>query len=378
MEGLGISKIGAVAGAEKVIPPKAKPIPGAQKRHLRPPKDHLPRFPHTTSCSHISLLSCASELAGAYCGTYGVRPPHRHLTSHLSFKPIFETFRAPSPPSDLESPSMTSPAGPSPRELESGLGAGPSDQIRPNSLKDSSNTTGTTIVPSLNAPTKARPENAQGDPHIPASSLLRQYQDLIGITEPDIISTTANRPYSAKHWYQPKKRINNTGLYRSIVDQKAKAAVGYYFSSTVINSSLGIQIVIAATITALAAFGTYRIPVVVLGALNTVLAAILTYMKGQGLPTRCLQYRNDLRRVKEYADAKEREFALGLGPNLLPLTEFESLRKLFEDARKNFEDNYPDTYVNTSGNNQLSPKTPDPKKPIHPDDVDDIIKQAKE
>ena len=45
----------------------------------------------------------------------------------------------------------------------------------------------------------------------------------------------------------------------------------------------------------------------ILGSANTVIAGGMTYLKGQGLPERLMQYANGLRKVREYIEERERQ-----------------------------------------------------------------------
>ena len=46
--------------------------------------------------------------------------------------------------------------------------------------------------------------------------------------------------------------------------------------------------------------------ITVLGSVNTVIAGGMAYLKDQGLPERLVQYANDLRKVREYLEERER------------------------------------------------------------------------
>ena len=74
-----------------------------------------------------------------------------------------------------------------------------------------------------------------------------------------------------------------------LVDNEIKQKKQYKLFSRLINSCLGLQIVVAAALTALGAANGSRSAVTVFGAVITVIAGFLTYLKGSGLPGR-LQY----------------------------------------------------------------------------------------
>lgn len=79
------------------------------------------------------------------------------------------------------------------------------------------------------------------------------------------------------------------GIYATVVDNEIRQKKQYVLFSRGINACLGVQIVVAATLTALGAGNGGRAAVTVFGGINTVIAGLLTYLKGSGLPGR-LQY----------------------------------------------------------------------------------------
>ncbi|KAI7129764.1 hypothetical protein KC343_g4777 [Hortaea werneckii] len=120
-----------------------------------------------------------------------------------------------------------------------------------------------------------------------------------------------------------------------------------------------LQVVIAATVTALAADEgrTSNTALTALGAVNTVLAGILAWLNGQGMPTRFRRSRDKFREVVHAIENAERTFAEidyiewdeGTRPN--PIKERDRLEKLYEEARLDMEANYPETQ-NGSGEQQ--------------------------
>lgn len=105
-----------------------------------------------------------------------------------------------------------------------------------------------------------------------------------------------------------KRPAENQGTYKRLVDAEVKARLQYYFSSSIINVCLLAQIAIAAAVTALGAANASHSAIMILGLSNTVIAAGMTYLKGQGLPERLIQYANGLRKVREYLEERERQF----------------------------------------------------------------------
>jgi hypothetical protein len=150
----------------------------------------------------------------------------------------------------------------------------------------------------------------------------------------------------------------NDGYYVSAIQSEWKAYIGYQLSNAFITTVYVLQIFVAATITALAAYEGHRVALTTLGAINTILAGLVAYTKGMGLPNRLRKSRDQFQHVKEYVDYKERQFvwkakfqgkAIPEDSSLAtldPWVEAEQVRKLYEAAQKDEQANYPDIYVN--------------------------------
>jgi hypothetical protein len=80
------------------------------------------------------------------------------------------------------------------------------------------------------------------------------------------------------------------------------------------------------------------------GAINTVIAGILTYLKGSGLPMRLRYYENEWKKVREYIEQRERDFSR---PNC-PLNVYEvvaGIETMYEDVKADIQTNTPDSWV---------------------------------
>ena len=113
-----------------------------------------------------------------------------------------------------------------------------------------------------------------------------------------IFTVTTHGSYKAPRGFNPNQRAivttsgrpaPNVGIYATVVDNEIKQKKQYMFFSRGINAILGLQIIVAATLTALGAGNGNHAAVTVFGGINTVIAGLLTYLKGSGLPGR-LQY----------------------------------------------------------------------------------------
>lgn len=190
---------------------------------------------------------------------------------------------------------------------------------------------------------EAYPEGPTGVDNRKPPDKLKTFRDLVGINPVLDSSTPANR-----------RPAENTGTYKRLVDAEMKARLQYYASASLINMCLAGQIVIAATLTALGAANASHIAITVLGSVNTVIAGGMTYLKGQGLPDRLVQYANGLRRVREYLEERERQFTRP-DCKLDVDKEAQIVLQMYEAVRKSAEDSYSNSWKD-KGSDSKAPK----------------------
>ena len=167
---------------------------------------------------------------------------------------------------------------------------------------------------------------------------LTKFQNLIGICSPNVL-----RPHPALTRPAP-----NEGIYKRTVEEEARVSFQYQFSNYVVNVSGMLQIVVGAAVTALGAADGPKAAVTVLGAANTIMAGMLTYLKGQGLPYRLEQYHHLLRTLREHIEEREREL---MEPDC-PLDveeEIKTIIKMYQEVRQSKEDNAPGTVIPPRG-----------------------------
>ncbi|KAF1998150.1 hypothetical protein P154DRAFT_469799, partial [Amniculicola lignicola CBS 123094] len=139
----------------------------------------------------------------------------------------------------------------------------------------------------------------------------------------------------------------NLGIYNRVVHREKEAKTGYKLASYLINGCLGIQVIVAASLTAMGAANSSNIGVTAFGAINTVIAGILTYLKGSGLPNRIRYYENEWKKVREYIEQRERDFSR---PDC-PLDVYEVVRvieSMYDEVKSDVQTNTPDSYVSVS------------------------------
>lgn len=86
-------------------------------------------------------------------------------------------------------------------------------------------------------------------------------------------------------------------LYHRAVAHRRNQNAIYLFTATLTNTMLPSQVVLGATLTALGASSSSHILITLFGALNTVIAGLVAWVKSRGQPVRARMFRDDLERV---------------------------------------------------------------------------------
>ncbi|KAJ5765779.1 hypothetical protein N7520_005338 [Penicillium odoratum] len=170
---------------------------------------------------------------------------------------------------------------------------------------------------------------------IPANDKLLIFRALTGIDSVPALTQGGHLLRSAP----------NVGIYTRVINNETQAERAYNFFNWMINICLGIQIVVAAALTALGAASGPHGAITAFGAINTVIAGILTYLRGSGLPDRLKAYENKWKHIREYIEQREREFCL-VGVDLDVQEEvfivesmYQSLKSEMESARSSADSN---------------------------------------
>jgi hypothetical protein len=175
------------------------------------------------------------------------------------------------------------------------------------------------------------------DPHIVVRGKLDQFRILTGIHTADTLAvmTILRRP------------APNLGIYARTVHAEGRMKLEYEVFSVLINGCLGLQIIVAAALTALGASNGSHKAVTAFGAINTVIAGFLTFLKGSGLPNRLRYYQNEWSKVREYIEQRERDFALS-DCKLDVETEVRIVEQMYDEVKQDVENNSPDSFVSRS------------------------------
>ena len=128
---------------------------------------------------------------------------------------------------------------------------------------------------------------------------------------------------------------------------ESAAKLQYQIFSVLINGCLGLQIIVAASLTALGAGNGPHGAVTGFGAVNTIIAGFLTYLNGSGLPHRQKHHQHEWSKVREYIEQRERDFCRE-GCALDVEAEIYTVERLYEEVKGNLESNPKDNFVSAS------------------------------
>ena len=143
-----------------------------------------------------------------------------------------------------------------------------------------------------------------------------------------------------------RRPTDNKGIYGRVVKSERAYCKQYKIYATTINSVLGLQVIIAAALTSLGASNGSHTAVTALGAINTICAAFLTYLKGSGLPNRLKYFENEWCKVRTYIEQRERYFYKNhdWSSDMID-QEVLTIERMYETVKKDIEINQPDAYI---------------------------------
>jgi hypothetical protein len=174
------------------------------------------------------------------------------------------------------------------------------------------------------------------DPPVRASDRLAIFRRMTGID-----SGLAHRSNKKLGVHRPGP---NRGIYQHVVEEENAAKYKYLLFSRLINGCLGLQIIVAAALTALGAGDGPHAVVTVFGAINTVIAGFLTYLKGSGLPNRPKFFQTLWSELREFIEQRERDF--GREDCRLDVDDVvREVEGMYNDIRAEIEANMPDGYT---------------------------------
>lgn len=98
------------------------------------------------------------------------------------------------------------------------------------------------------------------------------------------------------------------------------------------------------------AAGARRSAITVFGAINTVIAGLLTFLKNSGLPNRYEYYEIEWRRIREFIEQRERDFSCP-GCKLSLSRTIHEIEEMYKEVQDNVEATLPDRFT------PVNPKT---------------------
>ena len=151
---------------------------------------------------------------------------------------------------------------------------------------------------------------------------LSRFRKRVGIIDVIELGTKATR-----------RPAPNVGIYKRVYSEENTAKVQYYLCALPVNVCLLSQVIFASAVTALGAGNGSHVAIIALGAANTVVAALLTFTKGSGLPNGLRQYQQTLHKVREHIEQRERDFAQ-LDCKLSLDLEMTKIKQMYDEARQ--------------------------------------------
>ncbi|AEO63062.1 uncharacterized protein THITE_120898 [Thermothielavioides terrestris NRRL 8126] len=135
----------------------------------------------------------------------------------------------------------------------------------------------------------------------------------------------------------------------------SKAEDSYKVFSAVINTCYFLQIIVTAALTALGAASADNKAITAFGAINTIIAGFLTFLKGSGYPARLKYYANEWKKVREFIEQRERDFTLE-GCTLDVYEVVDAVREMYDSTKREIEMNTPDSYNSKTNNSRFEGK----------------------
>ncbi|KAI1619890.1 hypothetical protein EDD37DRAFT_196583 [Exophiala viscosa] len=112
-------------------------------------------------------------------------------------------------------------------------------------------------------------------------------------------------PSSAPELQGKKQPVPKKSLYGRVTRQLGSQRFTYLATASLSSTLLLTQVVLGAALTALGASRSSHILITIFGALNTVIAGLVAYLKSRGQPMRARMYRDDLERVVDEIENSE-------------------------------------------------------------------------
>lgn len=187
-----------------------------------------------------------------------------------------------------------------------------------------------------------------GETNDSVGEYYHQFCYLVGIEAIDTPSSGSGK--------KPRFKPQKDALYSRVVGHLGRQTAVYYLTATLTNTLLMSQVVLGAALTGLGASQSSHILITVFGALNTVIAGLIAFLKSRGQPMRARNFRDDLERI---VDGIENSAIMWLGISrgahgydaididdmVTVRSEVARLTRLYDDAVIRNSNNDPDNYA---------------------------------
>ncbi|TPX17933.1 uncharacterized protein E0L32_011996 [Thyridium curvatum] len=176
---------------------------------------------------------------------------------------------------------------------------------------------------------------------------LTLFRLMLGITASPHLGFSAHGPAGTRP-------APNVGLYARVVHSEQKAKDSYKVFSVVINACYFLQIIVAAALTAMGAAAVNSKAITAFGAINTIIAGFLTFLKGSGLPGRLKYFGGEWKKIREFIEQRERDFSRrGCGLDVHETVAL--IEAMYANTKRDIEMNTPDSFNSVSNIQVNSP-----------------------
>ncbi|KAI1802772.1 hypothetical protein F4811DRAFT_381182 [Daldinia bambusicola] len=203
------------------------------------------------------------------------------------------------------------------------------------------NTGSTTATPVLATSSNVLPHGHHSY-LVPEDNPLLLFRLMVGISTSPYLGYSESSPVGTRP-------AANIGIYARVVHSEQKSKDRYKVFSILINACYFLQIVVAASLTAMGAAGVSHGAVTAFGAINTIIAGLLTFLKGSGLPARLKYYGNEWKKIREFIEQRERDFSR-TGCTLDVYEVVATIDRMYNNTKQEIEMNTPDGYTSITRN----------------------------
>ncbi|KAF2853634.1 hypothetical protein T440DRAFT_515746 [Plenodomus tracheiphilus IPT5] len=202
-------------------------------------------------------------------------------------------------------------------------------------------------TPLLTAPTAPSPSTQGQDAPRQAGDIHLQFCLLAGVPPSNLPKDAFRQAHASR------------SLYGRAVHKRNAQNRTYMFTAALSNTLLLSQVVLGAALTALGASESSHVLITVFGALNTIIAGVVAYLKSRGQPMRAHMFRDDLDRVVDEIENSEVMWLgiqsgvhgydeVAIDDSVSVRSEVARLTRLYDKVVRNNTMNDPDMYMNAT------------------------------